>query len=86
MRLSDLQASVEARLCRGLNDLVENPYRLLCDGPEASQPLDEEGFYRIIESTSNTTTCSNVRQVDKTAANTIHLWLREFGKQVFILL
>jgi hypothetical protein len=86
IRLSDLQASAEARFCTGLNDLVEHPCRLLCDGPEAPKPLDEEGFSRIIESASNSATCRTVRQVDEMPENTIRLWLREFGEQVFIFI
>lgn len=86
MHLNALQASVEARFFTDLNDFMKNSYHVLCDGPEACKPLDEEGFNRIIGSISNNRTTSNVRQVDETAVNEIHLWLRHFGKQVSILL
>jgi hypothetical protein len=44
--------------------------------------LDEDGFRKMVDSISNSTTTrsDNVTLVDKKSTNNIELWLREFGK------
>jgi len=82
MNLRDLHARVQARFLTGLSDFVKNPCLCLCDGLNASKPLDEDGFRKMVDSISNSTTTrsDNVTLVDKKSTNNIELWLREFGK------